>query len=133
LCLLLGLVAGVCQAVPSRIGFQGQLMEDGTNLTGFRTVTFSLWRSDAGGEPEDALWHESQTVEVVAGVYQLHLGDVTPLPADLYASTELFLQVDVLHPTLGFQRPTPMTPTPSKATPWRTWMRPTCCAARAAR
>ncbi len=110
ICLLILLTAAVCHAVPNRIGFQGQLMEDGANLTGFRTVTFSIWSSDAGGDPADALWYESRTVEIVDGVYQVHLGDDTPLPAGLYLNAELFMQVDVVHPSLGSQRLAPLTP-----------------------
>ncbi len=108
-CLVI-LTAGICRAVPNRISFQGQLMENGATLTGFRNVTFSIWSSDAGGEPADALWHESQNVEVVNGIYQVYLGENTPFPADLHLNEELFLQLDVLHPSEGMQRLSPLMP-----------------------
>ena len=110
LCLLFIMTVPAQAAVPQFISYQGELMEDGSALSGFRSITFSLWGSDTGGDPSGALWSESQSVEVVNGIYNVELGLVSPLPADLYAHDDLFLQVDILHPTLGMQRLSPLMP-----------------------
>lgn len=97
-------------AVPQLINYQGKLMEDGTPLTGFRSMTFSIWDNDTGGDPASGLWNETQSVEVTDGIYNVELGLITPLPMELYNYDDLFLQVDILHPTEGLQRLSPLTP-----------------------
>ena len=45
----------VYAGVPQKINFQGKLIEDDVAVTGFRTMTFSLWASDTGGPPASAI------------------------------------------------------------------------------
>ncbi len=98
--------------VPQYISYQGKIMEDGISLTGSRTITFSLWSTDSGGDPSTGLflWSETQTVAVIEGIYNVQLGDITSFPADLHTNDELFLQVNILHPTEGLQRLSPLMP-----------------------
>ncbi len=97
-------------AVPRYISFQGKVMEDGTAVSSSRTMAFSLWDNDTGGEYASGLWYEIQTVEVVDGIYNVELGLMTPLPANLHTNDDLFLQLDILHPTAGAQRLSPLMP-----------------------
>ena len=95
--------------VPQMINFQGKLVEDGTPLTGYRSMTFSFWDSDTGGDPAIAIWFETQvSVEITDGIYDVQLGSVTDLPSDLSDYDALYLQVDVVHPTEGSQRLEPL-------------------------
>ena len=95
--------------VPQKINFQGKLIEDDAAVTGFRSMTFSLWDSDTGGSPASAIWSENQTsVEIIEGIYNLILGSVTSLPSDLYTYDRLYLQIDIVHPSEGSQRLSPL-------------------------
>ena len=97
-------------AVPQYISFQGKLVEDGDAITGDRDITFSIWANDTGGNPASALWFETQSVTVTVGIYNVELGSVTTLPGDLYVNDDLFLQLDIVHPTEGTQRLSPLMP-----------------------
>jgi len=109
LLLLLTIVPAVTHAaVPQLINYQGKLMEDGAPVTGFRMITFSIWDNDLGGEPADGLWHETQDVAVTDGIYNVELGFVAALPSNLYDYDDLFLQVNIQHPTAGWQRLSPL-------------------------
>ena len=95
--------------VPQLINYQGKLIEDGVPVDGFRTMTFSLWETDAGGDPASAIWWETQvSVEVVEGIYDVQMGSVTALPSYLSDYDALYLQVDIVHPTEGSQRLSPL-------------------------
>ena len=95
--------------VPQLINFQGKLIEDDVAVTGFRSMTFSLWGSDTGGSPASAVWSETQTsVEIIEGIYNVQLGSVSSLPSDLYTLHQLYLQIDIIHPTEGSQRLSPL-------------------------
>jgi hypothetical protein len=100
----------VYAAVPQYISFQGKLVEDGDAITGDRDITFYIWANDLGGNPASALWSETQAVTVTKGIYNVELGSVTPLPGDLYENDDLFLQLDIVHPTEGTQRLSPLMP-----------------------
>jgi N-acetylneuraminic acid mutarotase len=93
--LALGLVLAVGMAaragVPSLVDFQGTLTDaSGAAVTGTASLVFSLYPTATGGT---ALWQETQTVNVAAGIYSTGLGSVTPLPDSLWASAALWLGV----------------------------------------
>ena len=96
--------------VPNHINYQGKILEDGVAFTGSRQIIFSLWDNQGGGDPENAAWHELQTVEITDGIYSVELGSVTPLPENLGSNDRLFLQVDIEHPVEGLQRLAPLMP-----------------------
>ena len=74
-----------------KLPFQGQLIQDGAPFTGPVEITFSI-PDGVGGE----LWSEIQPVEVVDGLYSVVLGNVNPLPGDLFdAAGERQLNISV--------------------------------------
>ncbi|MCP4543498.1 MAG: hypothetical protein GY832_40820, partial [Chloroflexi bacterium] len=56
--------------------YQGQLLYDGSPITGTVAITFSLYTTATGGF---AWWQEVQTVDVEHGLFNVMLGAVTPL------------------------------------------------------
>ena len=96
--------------VPQLINYQGKLIEDGAPVAGSRTMTFSIWDNNIGVDPESGLWHETQNVAVTDGIYSVEIGFASALPANLYNYDDLFLQVDIQHPTAGWQRLSPLMP-----------------------
>ncbi len=77
LLLLLSLSSGYA-AIPDTINYQGYLIDtvSGLPVNSAVAMTFSLYNVETGGT---ALWTENQTVSVIAGIYSVELGAVTPL------------------------------------------------------
>lgn len=75
LCLAAPLAYG---QIPREMSYQGVLAEaDGSPASdGNYSMTFSLYDTDTGGAP---LWQEAKVVMVEDGVFNVILGDVTPL------------------------------------------------------
>lgn len=64
-------------AVPPYINFQGVLKDNSGNLlTGSYSIKFSIYNGAAGGSD---IWHETQTVSVEGGLYNVQLGSATAL------------------------------------------------------
>lgn len=62
---------------PERIAFQGKLTNSTSQpLNGTFLLSFRLYSTPAG---VGSLWSETQSVPVVAGIFSVYLGDVTPL------------------------------------------------------
>jgi FtsZ-binding cell division protein ZapB len=80
-----------------KMSFQGTLYENGTPVTGARTFTFSIDLGD--GES----WTETQAdIQVIEGLYAVTLGDVNPMPEDLfYNAVERTLTVSIGNTVLG--------------------------------
>lgn len=110
MCLTLLLSAGPIMAAPfqdeaattmapegKKMSFQGTLYENGTPVTGTRTFTFSI---DLG---EGESWTETQAdVQVIEGLYAVTLGDVNPMPEDLfYNAVQRTLTVSIGNTVLG--------------------------------
>ena len=76
-------------AIPALVPFTGMAFaSDGKPQAGEASVTFLIFKDEAGGEP---LWAETQIVAVDnTGHYKVQLGAANPsgLPADLFASGE---------------------------------------------
>ena len=63
--------------IPKKLSYQGILTDDSGNpLTGNQTLTLKLYDVGSGGT---ALWEETQNVVVDFGVFNVILGEVTPL------------------------------------------------------
>lgn len=63
--------------VPQKINYQGYLSSAvGVPINGTVQMVFSIYNAAAGG---DALWTETQNVTVSRGVYNVNLGEVTPI------------------------------------------------------
>jgi len=87
------LIAGVCiaaiglliskqttaQTTTSKIPFQGSLYDQGTPVNGTNEMVFSITA---------ASWTETQSVQVVNGLYSVVLGSITPLPANLFTGVD---------------------------------------------
>ena len=83
--------------VPRVIKFSGQLIDAANRaLTGVQGVTFAIYSSPTGGAP---LWQETQNVQLAAGRYTVHLGNVRELPDQLFSSDEpRWLGIRLLQP-----------------------------------
>ena len=64
-----------------KMNFQGTLYENGEPVNGDRSMTFSI-------ELNEETWTETQTVQVIEGLYAVILGSVTPIPSDLFYGVE---------------------------------------------
>jgi hypothetical protein len=90
LILMAGVVSPAAGQVPDSVNFQGYLARDGAPLdTSGLLITFTLYKG-----PTTA-WSEAQTVDVVAGVFNVWLGSVTPFDTVQFDQPmELGIQVD---------------------------------------
>jgi len=80
----IALFAAVLDASAQKLPFQGQLLENGTPVTGAKDFVFTI--PDGGG---GTLWTETHTdVAVQDGLYSVVLGNTTPLPADLFSGVD---------------------------------------------
>ena len=78
-------------AVPQVINYQGYLTDAGRKpLNGTYMMRFFLY--DPTGYP---VWSEEQSVVVTDGIYNIQLGSVTPLTADLFEADEAYLGVEI--------------------------------------
>lgn len=94
---------------PTTIGFQGYLEENGSPVTGTKSITFTLYDASTGGT---SIWSETQgSVSVEDGLYSVQLGSSTALDPDDFGD-ERWLGVTV-------QGDSEMTPRiPISAVPW---------------
>jgi hypothetical protein len=82
--------------VPQLINFQGRLAEPDTGKPypdAQYGITFRLYDQAEGGK---LLWSEQQTVQLVAGVFNVILGNVQPLDSKLF-SADVWLTTQVAH------------------------------------
>ncbi len=85
ICMLLVLQAHA--DVPMLLNYQGNLTApDGTPKNGTFTMDFSVYDAETVGNqlPAGSPWAETQSVQVVGGVFNVLLGSVTDIPADLF-------------------------------------------------
>ncbi len=93
--LLLG--AGAAWAdVPDRINFQGKLLDTNKNpRNGSYSITFRICDTPSGS-CASPIWAETQaSVSVVNGVFNVQLGAVTPLSADVFADPARYLEIQI--------------------------------------
>jgi hypothetical protein len=85
------------------IGYQGRLLEDGTPVTGVRSMTFKLFNAVAAGT---LVWSETKNVAVSSGMFNTALGDTTPFTEAVRANMtqNLWLEVTVGSTVLPRQR-----------------------------
>ena len=79
---------------PHLINYQGNLIQNGTPVTGAVNITFSIFDVATAGT---SLWTETQSgVNVANGVFQVLLGSAAAFPANLFTSDgDRFLEVSV--------------------------------------
>ncbi len=74
---LMTIVESIWGQIPRTLSFQGILMDADDNLQhGQFEITFKLYEEAAGGT---ALWDETQAVNVDSGIYNVILGNISPL------------------------------------------------------
>jgi hypothetical protein len=65
------------QAIPKQIDYQGVLKDaSGNLLNGDYAMTFKIYNNPTGGT---ALWSEIQVINAAQGIFNAHLGSVTPI------------------------------------------------------
>ena len=92
LCIILSVMTA--WGVPGIISYQGKLTDPrGVALDGTYDMIFSIFDSASGG---NLLWSENQSsVVVTEGIYNVALGSIHPIPADIFDSDDLYFQVSV--------------------------------------
>jgi hypothetical protein len=87
------LVGVVLAAVPGEIAYQGVLRDSsGKPLTGSYSMVFTIYDSAAAGTD---LWHETQTVAVTNGLYNIQLGSVSPITPPVFSGVTRYLGIKV--------------------------------------
>jgi hypothetical protein len=90
--------------VPTKVNFQGRLTDSSGNIVadGSYNVKFLLYTASSGGSD---VWNETREnngtdtrVVVTNGLFSVRLGDATPIPASLFASGSLYLEVVMATP-----------------------------------
>lgn len=87
--------------VPTKMNFQGRLTNSSGNILadGSYNMTFRLYTASSGGS---AVWTEvrdtTNRVAVANGLFSVRLGDVTSIPASLFASGSLYLEIELPSP-----------------------------------
>jgi len=103
-------------AVPSVINYQGRLTDNSpqqTPVDATVTVEFSVWDSATGGL---SLWSETQSVQVVKGLFNVLLGSTTPIAPDVFAGgSTRYLEIHVSGETLTPRQRIAATPFASQA------------------
>lgn len=87
-------------AVPGQIDFQGLLLDSGGSpVNGANDLDFELFDAPSGGS---SLWSESHVaVSVVDGVYDVTLGETTPITPALLSGGAVYLEITVAGETLS--------------------------------
>ena len=97
-----GSIAPASAAVPSVINYQGRLTDNSPQqapVSGTPTMEFSIWDALIGGS---SLWSETQSVQVTGGLFNVMLGQVTPIPPTVFSGgAERWLEVRVSGETLA--------------------------------
>jgi len=77
----------LASSVPQKINYQGQLLKDGNPVTGIKSIYFSI---------SDSSWFElHSSVAIDNGLYSVVLGNIQPLPASVFDSTDKKLIVSI--------------------------------------
>ncbi len=95
LAIALIMVSGVALAASSTqmINYQGKLFDGATApIDGDVSVVFSIYDGETASV---ALWTEPQTVTFDEGLYSVKLGEVNPIPSNLFNGSERYLGIKV--------------------------------------
>ncbi len=86
--------ASLFAQVPRLINYQGMLTDPNTGerLSGAYSISFSIYSVATGGT---ALWTESQSVIAHNGLFNVLLGNVSPITPDLFDGNDRYLGVTV--------------------------------------
>lgn len=88
-------------AVPGLINYQGKLTDaNGDSLNGVYTMRFYLSRQETGGS---FIWGEQQVKTITNGIYNVQLGAVNTLNANLFDNEFLYLEVWIYKSGTGWE------------------------------
>jgi hypothetical protein len=95
--------ASALTTVPTKMNFQGRLTDSAGNIkpNGTYNMKLRLYTVNSGGSAvwtEDRLVSAGNGVTVTNGLFSIQLGSVTTLPATLFASGALYLEVELPTP-----------------------------------
>jgi hypothetical protein len=100
-------------AVPATINYQGRLTDNHGDSVPDGSYDMRFYLYDSGGTLQ---WDEQQEVQVTDGIYNIRLGAVNPLDADVFAGGVVYLGVEVYHAnTSTWELLTPRQPLTSTA------------------
>jgi len=74
----------VAQSIPHQISHQGKLMENDQPVDGIKSMIFTI-----------GTWSETQSVEIVDGIYTVELGANRPIPAEVFSVSNSTLQLSI--------------------------------------
>ena len=87
------LLPALASAAPLLINYQGRLVDTAGNpLVGTQSILFSVYDAASAGS---LLWSETQSVTPDNGIFSVSLGGVSALPASVFASDALYLEVKI--------------------------------------
>lgn len=90
---ILLIIPAFVSAMPNVMSYQGKLNDrQGNPINGSKTMTFTIYDAPSGG---NALWTETQSVTIVNGIFNVELGNVTPLSANVFAPDNIYLGLRV--------------------------------------
>lgn len=80
------LIAGLfAQEIPQKISYQGKLYENNSPVNGTKSITFTI-----------GTWNETHfNVSIENGLYSVQLGDITPIPSNIFSNSSASLQIAV--------------------------------------
>ncbi|NQT26267.1 tail fiber domain-containing protein [candidate division KSB1 bacterium] len=79
--------------IPQLINYQGVLLDsEGDPITDDQSIEFLMYNVETEGT---ALWSETQEVTVTDGLFNVLLGSVTPIPHEVFDSTDVYLALKV--------------------------------------
>lgn len=86
-------------APPRTLTYQGKLTDDsGVAITGSRTITFKIWKDETSTASADSLWAEELSVPVTNGLFDVTLGESTPI--DISFDEQYWIELTVGTETL---------------------------------
>jgi len=81
------------QEIPQKISYQGKLLENGSPVTGTKSITFTI-----------GTWSETKNVQISDGLYSVTLGETTLIPTSIFDNTSTVeLEISVEGTTLSPQ------------------------------
>lgn len=94
--LILVATGSVWATVPTRMNYQGKLLDKSNNpRNGSYSMTFSIWDDGPTVGSGNMLWSGTQQVTVVNGVFFVQLGAATPLPPSIFEDDRTYLQIEI--------------------------------------
>lgn len=79
--------------VPNLMNYQGLLMDAaGSPINGTRSIQFSLFETETGGE---AFWTETQEVQIKDGLFSVLLGSVNSFESAEHDSGDVYLEIKI--------------------------------------